>query len=609
MADLRCFILSPAPIMKARVNMAGAITYPLDEITYDTVTLGSDAFVWAEMTLLLGTTDGADDLGRQRLRLRPSSTKFFVGRSSIGTRDGELTVQDNAYITIVNDHRVWAKIPFIDSDGDIFKDGLSPGFGRVLNPPPIANGGVARAGTINSGTGLLTLSFSASESRQFDAAVSSALSTPPVFHWFVDDGTITVGSNSTANITVTFPAGFRYVRLTVESDAGIEHIAMIPVFARDPADDDSFTEFQVVNHRYADGGWEMSLRILADIPRATYPDGTLVMVWEGEPSSASDVSNIRFIGWHQSDNGDIHAQRSATLRDVTLHCVDVVGRLKRLPGFPQLVEAVEVPGKWTQTRYPNVFYYLWYLLYWHSTAVDVGGLLLGTQILNNFDFKLLSSDAGNLYDQANSLASNVTPDHYLTCNHWGQMMLVVDQMIQNVADRSATILDELDDTDWTDITYSGERPPRVYKLLSYAVAGGVAEIIPLAALAPGEAEGQGGSYIETSERITDGQFDLNNVEGNRYARLNARYGLFTITLPYARLAAANDPAVMGWVELTVTGSNQPQRPLPFTTARGLVREMTFSYDYQRTGLVRTAILTWEMETSGPPAVTVELEVA
>ena len=175
----RLYMHQPSVILAARVNMASA-TYPLDEITYDGVTVGSSGNVWPGMTVLLGSSAGADDYGRQRVRDYPSSSVLPVGRSSIGTRDGELTVVDNAYITVLDEFKVWAKIPVIDGD-TIYKDSDILPSDNLENPAPKANGGIGFAGTIDPGTGRITVEFDATDSFQFDPALSSALTVPNSF--------------------------------------------------------------------------------------------------------------------------------------------------------------------------------------------------------------------------------------------------------------------------------------------------------------------------------------------------------------------------------------------------------------------------------------------
>ncbi len=603
MTETHLFLLSPPVRFRGRVNMPGTITYPLQTLTFDGVTAGIYSNVGPPQTLFLGTSAGDDDLGRQRVRRLATTTTIPIGRSSRGTNDGELDVQDNAYITVLEDYRVWARIPFIDlaNNNTIYKDSDFAATGNAENPPPVAITGGGFAATISAGTGRITVSFDASGSMQYDPAVSDSLSPITDYLWEIDDGTITAGTISSAGITATFPAGFRWVWLTVTAASGKATQVYIPVFARDPNNDQCIGH-QVVSQRITKSGQEVAVRITQDITRAQYPDGTLAMIWDREPASPSDRTHMQFIGWHQSDEGGIRAERTATLRDSTLHFVDVAGRLKTLPGFPQVLQA-GAPSKWEVTRYPNVFAYLHYLLYWHSTALFVADLVLGTQILNNFDFKILSSDEATLYDQANDLANRVTPDHWLTCNQQGQLMLVVDPIIQNTADRSATVYQTLDSTTWSEIHFSYERPPRVYKLLTAAVLSDAAGVTGIFAMAPGMAEGQGANTIETSARITQGQFDLNKTEGNRYARVNARMGPVTVTMPYDLLSRSVQPAKMGWIVIGLNPWEQTPRPMVPNIARCLVHEINIDYNYQPTGLTRTATLTLEVETSGPDAQT------
>ncbi len=69
-------------------------------------------------TILLGSTAGASDLGITRARLFPTSSRLYIGRSSEGTRIGEVTLTDNAYFTVLEEMRVWSKVPYINSLGE-----------------------------------------------------------------------------------------------------------------------------------------------------------------------------------------------------------------------------------------------------------------------------------------------------------------------------------------------------------------------------------------------------------------------------------------------------------------------------------------------------------
>ena len=109
---LRLFLLDPAVVFSCRVNQS-AFTYPIRNVAWDGGT-GTYTDAKPGMTMLLGSSAGADDLGRQRLTLSAVEASVVnFGYSSQGVRDGEVNPANDAYVTILDDYRVWAKIPII----------------------------------------------------------------------------------------------------------------------------------------------------------------------------------------------------------------------------------------------------------------------------------------------------------------------------------------------------------------------------------------------------------------------------------------------------------------------------------------------------------------
>jgi hypothetical protein len=259
------YLQTPEVIFAARINMASA-TYPATVLTFDTVTTGAYTDIQADMTLLLGSSAGADDLGRVRAQGLATSSTIPIGRTSQGIEDGELTITDNAYITVLEDYRVWAKIPYIDDAGIQYKDtNVAVDDYTGTDIPPVANIGPGFADFIDSITDLITVDFDASDS--FAVADGETIDT---YDWDVKDGTITVGSSSTAAITATFPAGFRWVAMTVVDTNGRPHTARCPVLAVDPADDVTLqhvsAELSITPQTQ-----QLTLSVKQDISQADYP--------------------------------------------------------------------------------------------------------------------------------------------------------------------------------------------------------------------------------------------------------------------------------------------------------------------------------------------------
>lgn len=601
---MRLFLLQPDVVFSAQVNQAEFV-YPIWQVTWDGTISGSYTNVKANMTVLFGSSAGADDLGRQRTISAADTTKLYFGRSSKGVKDGEVNLSDNVYITVLDDYRVWAKVPYIDAAGTIAKDGIFTYGDQNENIPPKANGGTGFAATIDSVTSKITVDFDSAASYGLVNSIST-------ISWDVDDGTITVGTSASAAITATFPAGFRWVRLTVIDSVANSHTTAIPVYARDPASDTTVGAFEIERHPIRKDGQEMSFKILSDIAESTYPDGTLVMLWEDEPSSSSDRSHMRFTGWHHTDPAQISAGKTGILRGVTFDCLDVAGKLKTIPGFPISIEGNAAPSSWLEMANPNMDRYIDHILRWHSTAFEVAPFTLsGTG--SSYPFVILGSDAGSIWEQAARRAQSLVPDYILTCNTKGQIAIKPDPMIQATADRTATVQVALTESDWSDIRYSHERPPRVHWLRSDAVLASASTIAAMFCVAPDNTPGQGTSEQTHGEQLAISQDNLNTAEGNRYARLNAEETFFNITLAEGSDQSI-EPASMTWVTMVISASTAAQRGLTLSTARGLVHEINISYRHERTGLTKTAVLTWERETSGtaattyiPPATNIDID--
>ena len=155
------YLHNPSTIFAARVNQA-SFTYPLTTVTFGTVTTGAYTDILAGMTVLFGSAEGGDNLGRQRVKSATSSV-LTIGESSNGTHDGEVNLGDGAYITVINDRRVWAVLPRITANGTTYKD-YNTAYTVGNPPPPKANAGVGYAGFIDSGTNLITVDFDGSGS-------------------------------------------------------------------------------------------------------------------------------------------------------------------------------------------------------------------------------------------------------------------------------------------------------------------------------------------------------------------------------------------------------------------------------------------------------------
>ena len=618
---LKLFVGAPSTVMTARVNQ-GAFTYPLDEVTIDTVGGPSGGTSWqdvhAEMTVVFGTAAGLDDLGRQRVRSSlAAATAIKIGRSSQGARDGEVNLAEDAYVTVYNDFRAWAQIPYINPATDpptIFKDSELAVGTLAATPPPLANCGAPMVGTVTAGSLRVTLPHEANSSMVF--ADGAALT---VYTWRLPTTATLVstegppGATMDGNrdvvaerVTCDVTAGWSYFRLNVTDDNANQHRAWVPVYAYEAGGTGAnmlIEDFEIMNHIATPQGQRLRIRINEDIDKGTFPDGTLVMLWDGEPTDSEDRSHLVFWGWHQGDPQAVRSERTGIVRGTVFDCVDIGGRLGVLPGFPFTVGADNsaVSG-WAYMPNAHWFRFMAYLLNWHSNAFIVADWKPNAADLSSYDFVIRTSDGGNLYDQMNQQALALVPDHHFTCNRLGQLLTVIDPLLQATGDRTATIQATLAADDWSKLEYDNRFWPRYHWLREEAMYSHTSTLSGFFSIAPGESPGQGEGSKPQGEQLAKTQAALNESCGQRYGRINAALSPFRITLSDADDRDI-EPADYTWVKLTIPADVAAQRGLTFTEARGLPLAVEWNYDFSRTGVTKEIVVTWEKETFGIPGVT------
>jgi hypothetical protein len=592
--DKYLYIHPAETVFAARVNQA-SFTYPIAEVEFDTITVGAFTDAKFGLTVLFGSTEGASDLGRQRIRATTSATTLKIGWSSRGVRDGEVNLADDAYITVIDDYRAWAKIPRITNDGTLYKDyNITAGIG-ILSPP-VANGGVGILDFFDPITEVITKDFDGTSS--FTTSPGATITT---YAWDFADGTPASSAASTV-AGVTFPPGFRWVTLTVTDSNARQHAHYIPVVAigdveaetsysgasfsastattpasnafdgnsatfwvttspnntgwlkvqyptaktiskytiqkscvfpafltdwtMEGSNDDSswvvldtqtgqtgsgdqtytpsltgsylyyrlnitgsndpnqvglcewnlfettrnyFTKFEVTTQTLTRNGQNFAVTINEDIPASTYYDGALVMY--GEDEYYNDVKgslagpdgrkNVKFIGWHDTDPASLAASDSTYITTTELTCVDIGGRMRQLPAFPQAVLRDADPGSWLELKAANTDRYMHYLLHWHSTVLDVAQYTdSGTG--DTYALPRFQSPGQNLFEQIAFRAASLA--HELTVTMRGIIGITPDPQLQDSGDRTNTVITDIDPADWITIGYTHQRPPRVYWL-------------------------------------------------------------------------------------------------------------------------------------------------
>lgn len=600
------FFHQPTPVFKARVNMASA-TYPATSLVYDGVTLGAFGDVRVNQTLILGSTDGADDLGKVRVQNLPDADSIPIGRVSRGNgEDGTLDIQDNAYITVLDEFLPWAKIPrfVLEGVGSVYKDSDVEVGDYNEDIPPISNSGPFFADYIDPITGLITVQFPLNGVNQSVAVAEGA--TISSYDWDVVDGTITVGSVSTSVITATFPAGQRWVALTVTDSNGTPHTSYCFVLAVDPDDDVTYPYWNNARFQMTQQGQTLELELSAPLDRTEYPDGSLVLAWKNGAVTPGSRSHMKFVGWQMEDNWSVRSSRRGFSRSSQVRCYDMAHILDFVPGFPQAVERPDVDDEINWQYMPDLDMHkmLFYLSFWHTTVHEIADVLL-PENAEDYDFMRLDSLGSSIYDQLNGMARKMVPRRLLTCNPFGQLTYLTDWMEIDSGDRPASAWG-IAEEDIVEISSSYNRHPQVHVLNTGAFLtttewleiGGIKDLPTVFSKAPGDAFSQGTNEVTEGEGLALTQDALNVATGHRYARMNARFALFSITLASTYDWWEIAPALLLRVQLSLSAAYAAQRGLPFETAEGQVKELTISLSNQGKGVKQDTSLRWEMETEG-----------
>jgi hypothetical protein len=593
------FVLQPAVVVRAQVEFdATSDVYPRGAIRYKNITEGSPTDVIPGMTVVVGTQPGYDDLGRTRVRGRMTNAKLEIAYASQGTHDGEVNLAQDAYLTVYDDFRIWSKVPRINDEGIAFKDFKVKVQDNTLNLPPVANGGPGWAGFADPDTLRATVTFPGDTSW----AVTEG---ETITDWFWDFGAGSFyadGEELVSNPTVDFTLGFRWVHLTVTDSNGKEHTCHVPVYVSNPSGhDDALIEIRDVSRTLRAEGQELSFTLKNDMPLDRFTDGTLIMYWEDEfygnektsLAGVVDREHVKFIGWIAPEDLTVVAEAKQNVETTRITALDVNGRLSLSPGFPLIVVRHDTPTTWDELFDLDMTKYYHYLLHWHSTALELADFL-PPAAGNDYVLKALSSSGESLYDQVDSRAQAIA--HRLVANTQGQLMVNPDPILIPEDDRTAVVIAELDEDDFSSITVRRNRHPRNHWLQSGAVRAITTKVKSVLVRAPGDAPGQGLGYMSVNNQLTLTNVEFRNREGNRYARTNSRYGFIELELIHSNDGGI-EPAPMEWVTLTATDVGP--RKYSFVNQRCLVVETRTTLDaIKRTK--RTSV-TLEVEVVGTPA--------
>lgn len=425
----------PNTIYAARLNGVPSANDRVYQITYDGG-VGTLADVKVGMTLYVGTSAGAHDLGMCRIRKTPGASTFYIGLTS------EITWADNCYLTVVDEFDLWAKHATITSavlamDVDVAYSDQHASFAPVpvLGPPAVVWLDAASVDVV----------FDASDSWVLGSSISAYAWSAPGAASIVDDTTFAP--------TITYDtAGCYAVYGTVTAANGKSTTGVRHVFVYDRVDHLPATVFQLAQciGDHDSGGWMFDMTMEAEASLSEIRDRALVVLfaedWYGgtqqEIGPVAGRENIVCVGRIVGES--IRWDRESGLVHFTVQGMQ--HWLSKLKAFPVDLSFVGAAAAWDEMPALTVDRVLWHILQWHSTAIETLDFYPSNDTRYTADGKTIASTIwGQLADIAFSKIFAVPG-----VDRFGRLFVEVDPQMVPEVDRDFPVVMDLTSDDWVE---------------------------------------------------------------------------------------------------------------------------------------------------------------
>lgn len=517
--------------MAGQVNGApneDAVSYGNYSFSFDNVTSGAYTDVKAGMTIEFGSTPGARDLGYTRVRKAPTSSIMYIAE----TASGKIPIANNVYFTVRNEYLPWRVLPrgvgsstggaTYTNDMTLYMDYDVAYSDQNEKIPPKAN--ITRsassqlapkpAGILDAGQTYRTIVLSAAQSFGVSSAIAS-------YSWDVEDCTITVGSPTSATITVRVPEGFRYVHLTVtdgNSKTGTMHF---PLWAHG----DTFqpiVNFKVTSDETNELGRSLNFEFFgADdlVNQTVLPRMSLICYWEEEDSTQPDGYRDQYLGWAKREATVLRLYRTR----YTLETSGIAGWLDAYSGSSLYIyNDLSVPDRWYEMRNITIDKIAYFILNYFSTAMTICNLYLSG---NDYPSKGEMIEMGSVWRQVVEMVNGyygVAGADSLN-GIWLRKHFCYMTSVERDAVTSYGTVTRADLTDDVPVVYKNELIGKV----GWVIGGGSMfngiENTVYASAAPGLTPGdEAGEEQAPGQRlpVSGAQTELNRVTGHRYAFQN-----------------------------------------------------------------------------------------
>jgi len=328
------------------------------QFSYGSVSIGSfNAVKEGQLVIISTDTAMSNILFRGRVRKLPTSSVFYINETSFA-------LQTSHYVSVIDQYDLVERLERIIGPSESYKDFDLP----YQNIPPVIT-------NLQSSYVLPTTGSSASLAFAPIAQAMAAGASISSWLWDVADGTITVGSTTTQNITVSFPVGYRWVILRVTDSNNVTTRFCMTVWVGNP---DSASDGQLLRSTEGasisaswDDGINAQIEWFDGLTNVL--PGTRITIWsEHRYGDGSSATTVDFVGYLQDDeatlSGDESYGQTKAARVNAYGFATILGRLK-IPSA-RLVRKAS-PSTWGEIASPTPARVLTYALAWHTTLLNL----------------------------------------------------------------------------------------------------------------------------------------------------------------------------------------------------------------------------------------------
>jgi len=421
-------------IYTARLAALPTINDMVAEISVDTES-GTRANVLADMTLYVGTTAGAYDLGMCRIRKTPIEGLFYISETS------DIIWSSACHLTVVDDYSLWQKSlriigsePFMD--WDVEYDDQHEDF----DPVPVM--GTHHVAKLTGASVDVQLGPSADTfAWVIDSSVASK-------NWSVTGATL--DDDTATNPIATFDAVGTYLAYCLFTAANGKTFTGVRYIIIWDDDHPLIEHFVLSNGRGSfESGYSFDCALYSGYDAALIRKRSLVILCTEDyaenaavtlPGQIAGAENILCVGWIT----DVDNNRSSEFGGVSFSVQGATYWLKQIRDYPSGLQLKIGPTEaWTDMPSLNCNRAMWHFLHWRCTASRV------MDIQHTNDGRLASQfniARANLWER---LVQVTTPVIFAAphVDNYGRLFAFIEPQMVPVASRTWPVVMELLDAD------------------------------------------------------------------------------------------------------------------------------------------------------------------